>query len=330
MREIKQIQNVYIKSYAAVGSLIEGAGRFSKEYDVILQDPLCAQDSWEKAESVFLKTAIDKALEKSALSQKDIDVIISGDLINQCTSSTYAVRDSGISYFGVYSACSTICISTIAGALFIESGVGKTALTAASSHFCTAERQYRFPLEYGGQKTPSAQWTATASGALLLTNEPTGIKINSVYIGEVVDYEITDTTNMGAAMAPAAAKTITDYLKKTGKTPGEFDAIFTGDLGNIGTQLLYNLCKLENCDITANHNDCGKMLYDGTNIDCHSGASGCGCSASILCGYVLNRLKNKELNNILFCATGALHSPLITKQGESIPGICHLLNIVSA
>ena len=330
MREIKQIQNVYIKSYAAVGSLIEGAGRFSKEYDVILQDPLCAQDSWEKAESVFLKTAIDKALEKSALSQKDIDVIISGDLINQCTSSTYAVRDSGISYFGVYSACSTICISTIAGALFIESGVGKTALTAASSHFCTAERQYRFPLEYGGQKTPSAQWTATASGALLLTNEPTGIKINSVYIGEVVDYEITDTTNMGAAMAPAAAKTITDYLKKTGKTPGEFDAIFTGDLGNIGTQLLYNLCKLENCDITANHHDCGKMLYDGTNIDCHSGASGCGCSASILCGYVLNRLKNKELNNILFCATGALHSPLITKQGESIPGICHLLNIVSA
>ncbi len=330
MREIKQIQNVYIKSYAAVGSLIEGAGRFSKEYDVILQDPLCAQDSWEKAESVFLKTAIDKALEKSTLSQKDIDVIISGDLINQCTSSTYAVRDSGISYFGVYSACSTICISTIAGALFIESGVGKTALTAASSHFCTAERQYRFPLEYGGQKTPSAQWTATASGALLLTNEPTGIKINSVYIGEVVDYEITDTTNMGAAMAPAAAKTITDYLKKTGKTPGEFDAIFTGDLGNIGTQLLYNLCKLENCDITANHNDCGKMLYDGTNIDCHSGASGCGCSASILCGYVLNRIKNKELNNILFCATGALHSPLITKQGESIPGICHLLNIVSA
>lgn len=330
MREIKQIQNVYIKSYAAVGSLIEGAGRFSKEYDVILQDPLCAQDSWEKAESVFLKTAIDKALEKSGLSQKDIDVIISGDLINQCTSSTYAVRDSGISYFGVYSACSTICISTIAGALFIESGVGKTALTAASSHFCTAERQYRFPLEYGGQKTPSAQWTATASGALLLTNEPTGIKINSVYIGEVVDYEITDTTNMGAAMAPAAAKTITDYLKKTGKTPGEFDAIFTGDLGNIGTQLLYNLCKLENYDITANHNDCGKMLYDGTNIDCHSGASGCGCSASILCGYVLNRLKNKELNNILFCATGALHSPLITKQGESIPGICHLLNIVSA
>ena len=330
MREIKELQNVYIKSYAAVGSVLEGAGRFSKEYDVILQDPLCGQDTWEKAESFFLKTAIDKTLQKSGFYKENIDVIISGDLINQCTSSTYAVRDSGISYFGVYSACSTICISTIAGALFIESGMGSTAITAASSHFCTAERQYRFPLEYGGQKTPSAQWTATASGALLLTNQPTGIKINSVYIGEVVDYEICDTTNMGAAMAPAAAKTITDYLKKTGKTPGDFDAIFTGDLGNIGTQLLYKLCQLEKYDITANHHDCGKMLYAGTNIDCHSGASGCGCSASILCGYVLNLIQNKELNNILFCATGALHSPLITKQGESIPGICHLLNIVSA
>lgn len=330
MREIKQLQNVYIKGYAAVGSNLEGQGAFSKEFDVILQDPLCGQESWEKAESVFLKTAIDKALEKSAVKKEDIDVIISGDLINQCTSSTYAVRDSGISYFGVYSACSTICISTIAGCLFIESNMGQNAVTAASSHFCTAERQYRFPLEYGGQKTPSAQWTATASGALTLTSNKTDIKINSLYIGEVVDYEITDTANMGAAMAPAAAKTITDYLKKTGKNPNDFDAIFTGDLGNIGTNLLYRLCKLENIDISKNHFDCGNMLYDGTNIDYHSGASGCGCSASVLCSYVLNRIKNKQFNNILFCATGALHSPLIAKQGESIPGICHLLNIVSA
>ncbi|MBQ0110416.1 MAG: stage V sporulation protein AD [Oscillospiraceae bacterium] len=329
MKEIKELNRVYIKSYAAVGSKLESGGEYSKEFDMIIQDPLCMQKTWEKAESVFLKTAIDKAIEKSGDNAKNIDLIASGDLINQCTGSTYAVRDSGVSYFGVYSACSTICLSTIAGSLFIESGLGNSAVTAASSHFCTAERQYRFPLEYGGQKTPSAQWTATASGALYLTSEPTDIKINSVYIGEVVDYDITDTSNMGAAMAPAAAKTITDYLKKTGRSPKDFDVIFTGDLGSIGSQLLYRLCMLENYDITDVHRDCGKMLYEGTDIDYHAGASGCGCSASILCGYILNRVKNKEVNNILFCATGALHSPLISKQGESIPGICHLLNIKS-
>lgn len=318
--------NVFVKGYAAVGSVMEKQGSYGGYFDVIFEDPLAGEKTWEKAESRFQKTAVDEALKKSRLSASEIDNVFAGDLLNQCTGSSFAARKSAIPFIGVYGACSTMALSTGLAASFISSGISKNVVAATSSHFCSAERQYRFPLEYGGQRTTSAQWTATAAGALVLSSEPSEIMVQSATFGKIVDLGIKDATNMGAAMAPAAADTIAAYLKDTVTKPSDYDRIFTGDLGSVGTELLYELLDKENLDIKDYHSDCGLMLYDRSKQDVHAGASGCGCSASILCGYILNEMKKGGFKNILFCATGALLSPISTNQGESIPSIAHIIN----
>ena len=211
-------------------------------------------------------------------------------------------------------------------AMTLDGGFGEWAGVCASSHFCSAERQYRTPLEYGGQRTPTAQWTAPAAGAAVLAREGPGPYITHVTVGKIVDKGVTDTNNMGAAMAPAAHDTIISHFCDTGRSPSSYDMIFTGDLGVLGSELLIELLRQDGIQVK-NHADCGAMLFDIKNQDVHCGGSGCGCCASVLTGYILNNLKADKWKNILFCPTGALHSPTSAFQGESIPGICHALTI---
>ena len=316
----------YVKNFAASGGSIESKGLYGKYYDIIFEDPLLGKDTWEKAESELQNQTINKALEKAKLKKSDIDLIVAGDLLNQCTASSFAARDSNTPFLGVYGACSTIALSAAVGACLISGGFKENIVAVTSSHFCSAERQYRFPLEYGGQRTTSAQHTATASGAMILSNETDDIYINSVTFGKIIDMGIKDSTNMGAAMAPAAADTIYSFFSETNTKPSDYDALFTGDLGEVGSQLLVDILKDNNIDITAIYDDCGLMIYNRENQDVHSGGSGCGCGASILCGYILTMMKRNELKNVLFCATGALLSPTSANQNESIPGIAHLIN----
>ena len=223
-----------------------------------------------------------------------------------------------------------MALSLALASSLIDSGALDTAIACTSSHFCSAERQYRTPLEYGGQRPPSAQWTVTGAGASVLTTAtPDFPRVNAVIFGKIRDLGITDANNMGAAMAPAAAETISAFLNETYTKPSDFDLILTGDLGEVGSDLLKKLLEKENIYLGENYNDCGLMMYHKEEQDVHAGGSGCGCSASILCSYILNKIKNHELKNILFVATGALMSPTSAQQGESIPGVAHLINIIA-
>ena len=316
----------YIKGFAsAVGSL-EGQGLYGKYFDAIFDDPLLEQNTWEKAESELQRFAIDKATKKAHLENK-IELIIAGDLLNQCTASTFSSSASNTPFIGVYGACSTMALSMAVGSFLVSGGLKNNVVAATSSHFCSSERQYRFPLEYGGQRTPSQQHTVTGAGAVVLTSDKTDIYLNAVTLGKIVDLGIKDANNMGAAMAPSAAETILTFFNDTNTTPSDYDALFTGDLGEIGSNLLVDILKENNIDITSIHDDCGLMIYDREKQDVHAGGSGCGCSASILCGYILNMMSRNELKNVLFCATGALLSPTSVNQKQSIPGVAHLINI---
>jgi stage V sporulation protein AD len=234
--------------------------------------------------------------------------------------------DFSIPFCGLYGACSTMALSLINAAVHIEAGAAERAIAVTSSPFCSAERQYRVPPEYCSQRPPSAQWTGTGSGAVLLGNESGKIYINSAMIGKICDLGVKDANNMGAAMAPAAADTLSRYFNESGTNPKDFDAIFTGDLGHIGSELLSELLQEKGIELL-NHFDCGKLIFDRERQDVHAGGSGCGCCASVLCGYILPKMLDGELGNILFCATGALLSPTSTQQGDSIPCIAHLVNI---
>ena len=241
-----------------------------------------------------------------------------------------ALCDMGIPFIGLYGACSTMALSLGIASIFVDSGAAQRAIAVTSSHFCSAERQYRFPLNYGSQRTPTAQWTVTGSGAVVLgndDNEGNGIYVNQVCFGEIEDYGITDANNMGAAMAPAPASTIKHYCEDTNTAPEDYDIIYTGDLGRVGTKLLYELCEEQGIDIRCRHSDCGTLIFDCDKQDVHAGGSGCGCSASVLCSYIMHRLEEGKFGNILFISTGALMSPTSSFQGESIPGIAHLVNI---
>ncbi len=316
-----------IISYGSAVGKKEHEGPLSEEFDYYSEDSLFGEQSFEKAESKLQKTAVNIALDKVGLSPQDIDHIFAGDLLNQCIGSSFSMRDFGIPFIGLYGACSTMALSTALASIFVESGISKRALAVTSSHFCSAERQYRFPLNYGSQRTPTAQWTVTGSGALILEQKGTGPFINAVCFGEIEDLGVTDANNMGAAMAPAAASTIKHFLEDTNTAPEDYDLIFTGDLGYIGTQCLYELCEKDGIDIRCRHTDCGNIIFDREKQDVHGGGSGCGCSASVLCSYVMHRMEEGKLQNILFLSTGALMSPTSSYQGESIPGIAHLLNI---
>lgn len=313
--------------FAAAGGKKEGEGPLGGEFDLLNTDTSFGEETWEKAESRLQLDAVRKALEKAALSPKEIDLIFAGDLLNQCVGSTYGLRALEIPFLGVYGACSTMAESLCLASLFVDSRLVERAVAVTSSHFCSAERQFRFPLEYGGQRPLTAQWTATAAGAVIV-GRGNGPYIREVTVGTITDLGITDMNNMGAAMAPAAASTFATFFKDTGTRPEDYDRIFTGDLGKVGSMLLLELLQEEGYDLSRNHEDCGLLLYSPEQ-DVHAGGSGCGCSASVLCAHILPRLRKGEYKEVLFAATGALMSPTLVQQGESIPGIAHLIHFGS-
>lgn len=318
-----------ITGNAAVVGKTEGEGPLCGEFDYIYEDEMLGQASFEKAESALQKDAVNRALAKAGKLPENIDFILAGDLLNQDSASTFALREFGIPFLGIFGACSTMALSLGLASILVESGAGNLAVAATSSHFCSAERQFRMPLEYGGQRSPGAQRTVTGAGACVIAPHSSDFpSVNAVTFGKIVDLGIKDATNMGAAMAPAAADTIAAFFEDTNFTHDAFDYIITGDLGHIGSELLNELLINDyNLDISKKHTDCGKMIFDKETQDTHAGGSGCGCSASVLNSYFLNRLKKGEIKNVLFIATGALMSPTTSLQGESIPSIAHLVQI---
>ena len=304
----------------------EGEGPLGACFDYIDKDDTFGQSSWEKAERAMQKQALTSALEKAGVAVSGLDYLFAGDLLNQCISSGYAARGQDVPFFGLYGACSTMGEGLILASMALDGGFGDLAAAVASSHFCSAERQYRTPLEYGGQRTPTAQWTVTGAGAVILGTQGPGPRVTHATVGKVVDQGIKDANNMGAAMAPAAADTIAAHFQDTGRTPAFYDLIITGDLGVLGSELMLELLKREGLSLS-NHVDCGCMIFDIKKQDVHCGGSGCGCSASVLTGHLLPGVAVGKWKNILFCPTGALHSPTACCQGESIPGICHAVAI---
>lgn len=315
-----------VTGYAAAVGKKESEGPLGKHFDKAYTDEFCGEKTFEKAETHLQKAAIETALKKAGIQKNQIQCAFAGDLLNQCIGSSFGMRDLKMPFAGLYGACSTMALSLVMAGIFVDSGAVENAVAAASSHFCSAERQYRFPLEYGGQRTPASQWTVTGAGCAIVSNKKADHtpKIEKVIIGSVRDLGITDPNNMGAAMAPAAAQTIASFLKDTQTKPEDYDLILTGDLGSTGSKLLIKLLKEENkTDISAVHKDCGVMIYDAETQDVHSGGSGCGCSACVVCSYILDKLKMHHLKKVLFVGTGALLSPTSTLQKESTPGIAH-------
>ena len=314
-----------VLSCAAVVGGKEGAGPLKKGFDEVSTDSYFGQDSWEKAETSMLGRCLDRCLEKAEGVRPDC--ILGGDLLNQCVSSAFAVKDRGIPYFGLYGACSTMAEGLALAALLLDGGGCKSALAFTGSHFCAAERQYRFPLEYGGQRTPSSQWTVTGAGAVLLSGEGGDLRLTHVTPGRVVDAGVADANNMGAAMAPAACDTILAHFEDTGRDFSDYDAVFTGDLGAIGHDILQDMLQKEGLSPGLQYLDCGLLIYDLLTQDVHAGGSGCGCSAAVLAAHILPAMEWGVWKRILFAGTGALMSPLTCQQGCSIPGVCHAVTI---
>ena len=310
---------------AAVGGKKENEGPLAEIFDKTNDDPYFSADTYEQGESHLQKQSILHCLEKAGMQPQDIEVLFGGDLLNQCVGTTYGVRSFEMPYLGIYGACSTMSEGLLLASLFVDSGLTANAMAVTSSHFCTAERQYRFPLGYGGQRAPTSQWTATAGGALIVSAHSEAPYIRGCTIGKIVDMGVSDANNMGAAMAPAAFDTVKTFFDDTQMKPEQFDFVVTGDLGKVGSRLFCELMQQHGTDVSDRHRDCGLMLYDLEKQDVHSGASGCGCAGSVLCGYFIPRLKSGEIKNILFAATGALMSPTLSQQGESIPSISHLV-----
>ena len=275
----------------------------------------------------MIKTAVETVLKKSNLSAHQIDCLFSGDLLNQCISTSFGIRDFEIPFFGIFGACSTFVEGLILGSSFLDSGAGMNVITSTSSHFCSAEKQFRFPLELGNQRPPTAQWTVTGAASTVLSTSGNGPFITHVTPGKVVDKGIKDANNMGAAMAPAAVSTILTHLQDTNRKPSYYDAIITGDLGYVGKDIVLELCKEDGFNLSGNYNDCGVLIFDKEKQDTHSGGSGCACVGTVFSGYFFNKLRKKELKKILLVATGALMNSTSSQQGESIPGIAHAVSI---
>ena len=312
-----------VLSFSNIGGKFEGQGPLADFFDEISNDSFFGEKTWEKAESAMQKTVLQRALEKAELTPEDLDYILAGDLLNQCIGSSFGLRDFRVPFYGLYGACSTMGESLSLAALLIDGGFSQTAAAMTSSHYCTAERQYRMPVPYGNQRPPTAQWTATASGCTILGREGPGPYVTHVTRGKIVDKGIADANNMGAAMAPAAYNTLSAFFRETKTSPRDFDRIFTGDLGELGHSIVLDWFRQDGVDLSANYFDCGLLLYDREKQDMHAGASGCGCSAAVLNGYILPQLRAGVWQRVLFAPTGALLSPVSSGQGESIPGICH-------
>ncbi len=318
-----------IVNTASIVGQKEGEGPLHSSFDEILNDDKLGQDSWEKAESALQKRTAELVLKKENKKSEDIDYILAGDLLNQCVGASYGLRDLNIPFLGLYGACSTMAESISIGSMLIDGGFADRVMCLTSSHFCSAEKQFRYPLEYGGQRPPSAQWTVTGSGCAMLAKEGKGPKITHITTGKIVDMGVKDANNMGAAMAPAAADTLTAHFKDMNVQPSEYDLILTGDLGVVGSELLKKLMNDEGYNISEMHNDCGKLIFDIKKQDVHSGASGCGCCGSVFCGHIYKLLKEKKLKKIILMATGALMNSMSVQQGESIPCIAHAIIIES-
>jgi stage V sporulation protein AD len=308
----------------------EADGPLGKYFDKIMPDSKWDEKTWEKTESKMQLEAILTAIQKSKVERSTINYIFGGDLLNQCISSSFGLRDLDIPFFGLYGACSTIVEGLSLASMLVDGKYANFALVVTSSHFCAAERQYRTPLEYGGQRTPTSQWTVTGAGAMMLGQGEIGPYITHVTTGKIVDMGVKDQNNMGAAMAPAACDTLTAHFKETKRTPDFYDLIITGDLGRVGSNILRDLASEKGLKLGENYKDAGCMIFDfDKQSDVCSGGSGCGCMATTLCGYLNAKLKAKEYKNILVMATGALMSPTSSLQGESIPSIAHAVAISS-
>ena len=315
-----------IYGFASVVGKAEGEGPLANEFDKVYDDDtIDGCPTWEKSESALHKEAVSRAISKAGFSPEEIDLIMAGDLLNQCIGTSFGIREMQIPFLGLYGACSTMALSMALASVLVDSNVAIKAVASTSSHFASAERQFRQPLEYGGQRPPAAQRTVTGSGATVISqNKENAPCIEAVIFGKIMDFGIKDANNMGAAMAPAAADTIQSFLNDTQTIPEDYDLILTGDLGKVGSELLIDLLKKDfGIDISSVHNDCGLMIYDLENQDMHAGGSGCGCSASVVNSYIMKKLQNKELAKVLFVGTGALLSTTSSLQGESVPGIAH-------
>ena len=304
----------------------EAEGPIAKYFDKCLEDEFWGEKTWEKAESKIIKETVNTVIAKSGIPSDSIDYCFAGDLLNQCISSSFGLRELNIPFFGIFGACSTFVEGLSLAAIFADSGINNI-LCAASSHFCSAEKQFRFPLELGNQRPQSAQWTVTGAGAALVSKSGNGPFITHITTGKIVDMGIKDANNMGAAMAPAALSTLIAHFEDTGRKPNYYDAIITGDLGYIGKEILTELALDKGYNIKNNYNDCGVLIFDKASQDTHAGGSGCGCCASVFSGYLLNEFRNRKISRLLLIATGALTNATSSQQGESIPGIAHAISI---
>ena len=321
------IKTPIITAWANVAGKKEAEGPLGNTFDITSNDSYFGQKTWEQAEKRMQQLALETLLEKAGLKKHELELVLSGDLLNQCIGSSFTLRNTDIPHLGLYGACSTMAESLLLASVMVGSGYFDNAAAMTSSHFASSERQYRFPLGYGGQRSPSAQWTVTGAGAALLCATGKGPKVTSCTIGTVTDLGIKDANNMGAAMAPAALDTIRRHFEDMKCGPEDFDLIVTGDLGQLGKEVLLNLAQIEGLSLGGKLADCGCLVFDNLKQDVHAGGSGCGCSAITLCGELLHKLNKGKLKKILFCGTGALLSPTSTQQNLPIPGVCHAVCI---
>jgi stage V sporulation protein AD len=320
---------VAIGSFACVAGKKEGEGPLGGSIDTIYKDGLLGLKSWEQAESAMMREAFTLSLKKHGCEESSLRFILAGDLLGQCIGSAFGLRDVPVPFLGLYGACSTMAEGLGVGALLIDGGFADRVGAVTSSHFCGSEKQFRLPLECGCQRLPTAQWTVTGAGAVILDKQRDAApKISHVTFGKIVDMGIKDAAYMGAAMAPAAYDTISAHFNDCGTSPGDYDLILTGDLGSTGSEILRDLFKRDGIDLGPAYTDCGVMIFDPNDTSAGDGGSGCGCSAVVLCGHVLNGMRQGMWKNVLFCGTGALFSTVSSEQGESIPAVCHAVRII--
>lgn len=317
---------VYIIGRSTTAGKKEGEGPIGKYFDEIIEDTKMGEKSFELAELRMLESAIRNAVEKSGKTLDDIDLFIGGDLLNQITTSSFVARDLGIPYIGVYSACANMTSSLAIAASLINAGYYKTIACATSSHFATAERQFRYPLEYGCQRPPYSQWTVTGAGCTILSSEGEGPRITMATIGKVADYGVNDMNNLGAAMAPAAMDTLLTLFKENNLGVDDFDLILTGDLGKLGSDILRDLLREQGYELGKEHIDCGNMIFDSSQ-HCYQGGCGAACCAITFNSYIMDKILEGVYQKVAFVATGALMSTLTSNQGETIPGIAHAVII---
>lgn len=314
-----------IGNYSVVGQK-EGNGNLKDYFDYVLKDDTFGEKTFENAERKMIEHAILNALDKAGLRTKDLDLLVCGDLLNQIISSSFAAREFDLTFLGLYGACSTMAEALAVGSVFIDGKYFDNVACATGSHFSTVERQYRFPLELGNQRPPVSQWTVTGAGCTVLSSGHSDKEIVNATFGKVTDFGINDVNNMGAAMAPAAMSTLIKHFEDTNTTPDDYDLIVTGDLGKLGSEILLDLMENKGYKLKDNYNDCGQMIFNN-NQKAYQGGSGCGCSAVVLNSYILKKMDEGKFKRVLFAATGALLSTLSSQQGNTIPGICHAVEI---